>query len=113
MTYQGEENLEDGLILEYFLYSAASNYKSTALLHERRNMTELAFFGRDPGFNSFCPSKIMRIRFVCCEIAEYGVKPREGLRMEVRKLSLRVFSVLRGVVTSLYQQKMFVCIENI
>jgi len=73
VTDQREENLEDGLILEDFLYSAASNYKSTAVLHERQNMTELAFFGRDPGFNSFCPSKIMHIRFVCCEIAEYGV----------------------------------------
>jgi hypothetical protein len=70
---QREENLEDGLILEHFPYSAASNYKSTAVLHERQNVTELAFFGRDPGFISFCRSKIMHIRFFCCKIAEYDV----------------------------------------
>ena len=73
MSDQREENREGGLVSEHFLYSAASNYKSTAVLHERQNVTELAFFGRDPGFNSFCHSKIMHIRFVCCEIAEYGV----------------------------------------
>jgi len=41
---QREGNLEDGLILEHFPYSAASNNKSTAVLHERQNVTELAFF---------------------------------------------------------------------
>jgi len=73
VTVQREENLGDRLILEHFLYSAASNYKFTALLHESQNMTELALFGRDPGFNSFCPTKIMHMRFICCEIAQYGV----------------------------------------
>jgi hypothetical protein len=48
-----KENLEDGLILEHFLYSAASNYKSTALQHKRQNMTELAFLVAIPDLTVF------------------------------------------------------------